>query len=118
MSADAQPATRTRPPSARTTLEVGACGEGAQRGTLAGHADMWPSTGQPFTCTFDLIVRALYQGSAALSFEGASRTQPAACGLPALLIVTPLTSGQAVAVEETATGVIADHGVLLEDSTP
>jgi hypothetical protein len=101
-----------------TILTIGTCGEGTQCGTLAEHADVWPFTGQPLTCTFDLVFRGSHGVSAALSFEETRTAQPAACGAPARLIVTPLTSGQAVAVEEIANGGALDHGVLLETPTP
>ena len=101
-----------------TILTIGTCGEGTQCGTLAEHADVWPFTGQPLTCTFALVFRGSYGVAAALSFEETRTAQPAACGAPARLIVTPLTSGQAVAVEEIANGGALDHGVLLQTPTP
>jgi hypothetical protein len=99
-------------------LTIGTCGEEAQCGSLAEHADVWPFIEQPLTCTFDLVFRGSYGVCAALSFEETRTAQPAACGAPARLIVTLLTSGQAVAVEEIANEGALDHGVLLRTSTP
>ena len=94
------------------------CVMNARCGSLLAHTALWPPTGQPLTCRFDLTFRGFYQGSAALSFDEVPAASQSKDCAAARLVVTPLTSGQAIAVEEMANGSTFDRGVLTRSVTP
>ena len=101
------------------TVTLGSCTVGAACGTLQRRTAVWPPTGQPFACTFDLTFRGFRPGSAALSFVATPVASQSRDCAPVKLVVTSLSSGDAVAVEEEIENAgTFDHGLLVRSGAP
>jgi hypothetical protein len=108
-----------RPVTFDATVTLRACTVGAACGTLEQRTAVWPPTGRPFACAFDLTFRGFYRGSTALAFAAAPIASQSRDCAPVEIVVTPLTSGDAVAVEEAvADGGTFDHGLLTRPQAP